>query len=129
MLTEGKEKGQHFDNSNAPSCPIDPPAPQPQIKEYILCAALYFYEEKVYVHQPKNIKSGFVVCGRRHHNCFITLRMIKEEYVAMYISEGFITNTDRFVSREEAYKIAFEAGQIKDKEISNTPYLVSEDLY
>ncbi len=24
--------------------------------------------------QPKNIESGFIICGRRHHNCFATMK-------------------------------------------------------
>jgi hypothetical protein len=39
--------------------------------------------------------------------------------------QGFLTNTDRFVEREEAAQIAFEAGQIKQHKI----VLYSEDLY
>jgi hypothetical protein len=39
--------------------------------------------------------------------------------------QGFLTNTDRFVSRKEAAKIAFDYGQIKDE----TKRLYSEDLY
>jgi hypothetical protein len=39
--------------------------------------------------------------------------------------QGFLTNTDRFVSREEAAKIAFESGQITEE----TTRLFSEDLY
>lgn len=41
--------------------------------EYIICSAIHFDDGKEYVHQPKNIKSGFVVTGRRHHNCYNVL--------------------------------------------------------
>jgi hypothetical protein len=34
-------------------------------KEYILSAAVHFDDGKIYEHQPSNIKTGFVVCGRR----------------------------------------------------------------
>jgi hypothetical protein len=46
--------------------------------------------------------------------------------------QGFLTNTDRFVNRKEAYKIAFEADQIigQNKGYSeNAIGLCSEDLY
>jgi hypothetical protein len=39
--------------------------------------------------------------------------------------QGFLTNTDRFVNRQEAAQIAFESGQIKEE----TKRLFSEDLY
>jgi len=38
--------------------------------EYVICAANHFNDGKQYEHQPKNIKQGFIVTGRRHHNCF-----------------------------------------------------------
>ena len=46
--------------------------------EYILCAANHFDDGKVYVHVPTNIKTGFVVCGQRHHNCFYTVAIFTE---------------------------------------------------
>lgn len=46
------------------------------MKEYILCASIHFDDGKVHEHQPKNIKTGFVVCGRRHHNYYNTLQSI-----------------------------------------------------
>ena len=39
---------------------------------YIICAAIWFKDGKKYSHQPRNVDSGLVVCGRRHHNCFLT---------------------------------------------------------
>ena len=97
-------------------------------KEYILCAAIHFDDNKKHENQPKNKSTGFVVCGRRHHNCYQTYWILNKNKLNSDI-QGFITNTDRFVDREEAYKIAFEAGQIKDKKFSDTPILISEDLY
>ena len=44
---------------------------------YIICSAIWFQDDNVYVHQPNNIKSGIVVCGMRHHNCFLTAKYIK----------------------------------------------------
>ena len=46
--------------------------------------------------------------------------------------QGFLTNTDRFVDRKEAYKIAFEADQINGPNkgrSENSIGLTSEDLY
>ena len=42
----------------------------------ILCSAIHVKDGKKYEHQPKNIDLGFVVCGRRHHNCFYTISLM-----------------------------------------------------
>lgn len=98
------------------------------IKEYILCAAVHFDDGFKYEHMPTNITSGFVICGRRHHNCFATVAAInnvplsKDVYKSV---QGFMTNTDRFVNREEAAKIAYNAKQISEER----DMLFSEHLY
>lgn len=98
-------------------------------EEYILCSAIYFNDYKEHVHQPKNINVGFVVCGRRHHNCFASFRAMglkkPERIEKMDEVQGFLTNKDRFVDREEGGVIAFESGQTG--ELKKTLY--SEDLY
>jgi len=106
-------------------------------REYILCAAIYYADEKKYEHQPKNIEKGFVVAGRRHHNCIATFGIINREKLMDYKQfrhhEGFLTNLDRFVSRQEAYEIAVAAGQAPRKEdpkwLKSIPQLFSEDLW
>lgn len=107
--------------------------------EYILCAANSYRDGKKHEHQPKNIIDGFVVCGRRHHNCINTFaQIVGFPYTPLGARirgtevQGFLTNTDRFVTRKEAYKIAFEANQIigPNKGCSeNSIGLTSEDLY
>ena len=97
------------------------------IKEYIICSAIHFQLEDRFVHQPRNIKSGIVVCGRRHHNCFLTAKymdIITKDYPS---TQGFMTNTDRFVDRKEGMKIAIEADQIIADHIGTSLY--SEDIY
>jgi len=96
--------------------------------EYILCAAIHFDDEQQYVNQPLNITSGFVISGRRHHNCFGTAFLIHDQkttYLKHEKAQGFLTSKDRFVSREEAAIIAFEQGQT----IKLHETLFSEDLY
>lgn len=116
--------------------PINPKLKEGEDKvsiHYIICAAVWYDDGKEHVHQPKNIKSGFVVCGRRHHNCFITSFILNGEQSVQtkvkdedwVIKQGFITSDDRFVDRKEAGQIAFDAGQIKKM----TKRLFSEDLY
>lgn len=109
------------------------------MKEYILCAANHYHDGKIHTYQPKNVRRGFVICGRRHHNCIHTFALMvgfpySEEALKLHDTEeqGFLTNTDRFVTRQEAYKIAFEADQIvgpNKGEPENYIGLTSEDLY
>jgi len=96
--------------------------------ERIICSAIWFDDGKEYVHMPDNIKTGYVICGRRHHNCFAILGQVLQTdrgYKQLDEIQGFITNTNRFVDRKEAGEIAFSAmqtGELKTK-------LYSEDLY
>ena len=113
------------------------------MKEYIICAANHYDDGKKHPHTPKNIYQGFVICGRRHHNCiaifaqmmgFFENRGYTEEAMIIHKTEiqGFLTNTDRFVNRKEAYKIAYEANQIIGPNkgyAENSIGLTSEDLY
>jgi hypothetical protein len=95
-------------------------------ERYILCAASHYDDGKVYVHQPKNIKSGFVVAGRRHHNCIATATQLCENSKNLSSIQGFLTDDDYFVNRQEAFKIAVEASQCED---AKEKTLLSEDLY
>lgn len=96
------------------------------MKEYILCAAIWYQDEELYVHQPINIESGFVVCGRRHNNIINTLGQKFFFRTSVHKNvQGFITNLNRFVDRKEAAIIAYESGQIR----SEKKELFSEDLY
>ena len=100
-------------------------------KPYILCAAIHYTDGEYHVHQPKNIDAGYVICGRRHHNCLTSNAVITDEiYVNNWENktigkQGFLTSDDMFVSRKEAAKIAFESNQISEEVDS----LISEDLY
>jgi len=81
----------------------------------------------------------FVTCGRRHHNCIGIFAQIvgfpyDENGQRIHRTEvqGFLTNENLFVTRKQAYQIAFEANQIigpnKEKP-ENSIGLTSEDLY
>ncbi len=93
--------------------------------EYVICAAIHFDDGKFYVHQPRNITKGFVICGRRHHNCFIAKKCSEFSEKTGDAIQGFLTSKDIFLDRKEAGKLAFEAGQIT----TETTCLFSEDLY
>lgn len=90
----------------------------------IICAAIYFDDGRTYPHPPKNISTGFVVCGHRHGNCFSIAALIPKKEGLRGV-QGFLTSDGNFVNRKEAGKIAYEAGQIKKL----TELLYSEDLY
>lgn len=97
-------------------------------KEYILCSAIWFDDGIEHTHECANIKSGFVVCGRRHHNVFSTMYHLTNKdtsYLKLEKSQGFLTNTNRFVDRYEGRQIAFTSGQTKD----DKGQLFSEDLW
>jgi hypothetical protein len=110
-------------------------------KEYIICSAIHVDDKTSHVHQPRNISSGIVICGRRHHNCITTYFALTGKRIPCNSIQGFLTNTDRFVNRQEGLQIALKSGQTNIKkeyvEISewlnldpNTPdVLISEDLY
>ena len=98
-------------------------------KEYVVCAAVWFQNGVQYPHQPTNINNGHVVCGHRHHNCFMTVSVLrgedyKESEYGMVV-QGFITSEYRFLNRKEAGKLAWENQQINKE----TDCLFSEDLY
>ena len=97
--------------------------------EHIICAAIWFKDKIDHPHQPVNIHTGYVVCGKRHDNCYITVAIIAnqslQEYEFIPNEHGFLTSQNRFVNRQEAGEIAFKAGQISKE----TNCLISEDLY
>lgn len=106
------------------------------VKEYILVAANHYDDGTEHYHQPRNITSGFVIPGRRHHNCIALFSLMvgfpyDERGIKLMNTEiqGFLTNTDRFVGREEALEIARAAGQVLDESDVRGNRLHSEDLY
>lgn len=99
-----------------------------ETKEYILCSAIWFDDGvRVYPNQPINVNSGYVVCGRRHHDCFEISIILsgRDRDKSIGVTQGFLTNKDRFVDREEAARIAFSSGQIKEEKSR----LYSEDVW
>lgn len=105
-------------------------------EEYILCAAIWYknipLKKEIPGVRPKNIDHGLVVLGHRHGQCIWTVSCLTGLRTVTYAEDatgeheqGFLTNSNRFVSREEGAKIAFNAGQIKKEKET----LYSEDLY
>lgn len=112
-------------------------ATNPRNWEKIVCAANYYDDGKIHAHQPNGIKTGFVICGLRHHNCIATFAIIYEQMdiktrnlIKQSCVQGFLTTKNRFVSRDEAMQIALNTGQAKERNL-HAPHigLFSEDLY
>ena len=100
--------------------------------EYIICSAIHFQDGETYVHQPKNIKSGLVVAGMRHHNVFTTIKYITTNcgvedspLKGCRKVQGFLTSKNIFLDRKEGMKLARETGQTD----STKDELFSEDIY
>ncbi len=105
----------------------------------ILCAANYYNDGICHAHQPLNIHIGYVLCGRRHHNCITTFTIVvgfpytvEGHKIHSTEIQGFLTSDNRFVSRQAAYDIAYKANQIigpNKGQPTNSIGLTSEDLY
>jgi len=114
------------------------------MREFILCAAIYINDRQIHKQQPENIDIGFVICGRRHHNCYQTIvdlhGSVNEYFKSLNYTEddyrkhqGFITSLDRYVDRKEGWKIALANNQIqfglKASDNDEDSILISENLY
>lgn len=124
------EYQQHLDKIIALIKPVVSEPILLEKKERILCAAIWVDDGVERVHLPRNIKTGLVFSGWRHSNCFVQIEQafpkgsVDEEEIAGK-HQGFITSLGRFVSRDEAGTLAFEAGQVDKPNM----FLTSEDLY
>jgi hypothetical protein len=93
------------------------------MKEFIICAAIKFES------------TGKIYYGHRHNHCLdaangeISWKLNREEISKLHPIQGFVTNQNRFVSREEALVIAVANNQVLDKKEIRGNTLYSEDLY
>ena len=101
--------------------------------EKIICAAIWYQDLPTQNFLPKNIDRGIVVCGHRHSNCIDVVKQLSGLRSVQLAPDGvgnsvqgFLTDKNNFYDREEAWMIAFAAGQIKDE---TNKVLFSEDLY
>lgn len=100
--------------------------------EKILCAAIWYKDLPKPFLTCVNTDNGVVLCGHRHGHIIAQMKALTELRTVTFAEDGvgeheqgFLTNTNRFVNREEAAEIAFHAGQTTEKLIT----LYSEDLY
>lgn len=88
--------------------------------ERIICAAVR-HEDRVWM-------------GHRHSyalaamNDRLSYDMTRQEISSLHVEQGFMTSLSRFVSREDAMKIAEDADQVEGGH-SPMDKLFSEDLY
>jgi len=67
--------------------------------------------------------TGMTIAGVRH-------RFIKEGFMSFkHSEEGFLTNQNEFLDREQAWKVALAADQIRNPLEGNVGVLCSEHLY
>ena len=108
------------------------------MKEFIICSAVW-YKEFPHIknteipldrYLPKNCNSGAVFTGLRHVQCIFlkcAVTGLRDAESGDSI-QGFLTNTNRFVDRQEAWNIAKEVNQII-KVSGGEETLYSEDLW
>ena len=105
--------------------------------ERIICAANFYQDGKKRTFRPTNIEEGLVICGHRHHNCIQLFAELvgfpySVEAQKLHNTEiiGFLTSKNRFVGRNEAAKIARDAGQVNWTMVDwEQVMLYSEDIY
>lgn len=89
--------------------------------EKIFCAAVNY--------------NGMIITGRRHKNCYETLRLLGIDVEPLSRKfDGFLTTENRFVDRYEGWEIAENNNQIKfgyesAKNEGSKSMLISENLY
>lgn len=100
--------------------------------EKIICSAIWYKELPTPIFGPVNVDKGIVFCGHRHPHCIHQMVAMTGKRSTFSevgeIIQGFLTNANRFVDREEAAKIAIESGQVENLTYSKYK-LYSEDLY
>lgn len=92
-------------------------------EEFIICSAILLPE------------TGKIYYGHRHNHCIdamngeLSWTMNRQEISKVKKEQGFITNTNRFVGREEGLRIALANNQVRDLKEVRGNELYSEDLY
>lgn len=94
------------------------------VVEYIMCAAIWVHDGKEYVHKPFNIDKGVVYCGWRHPQILESMPIV---FRGVAHTQGFLTNKNRFLDREESLELVQGNGQLTKPTISSK--LTSEDLW
>ncbi len=107
-------------------------------KEVVLCAANWYPELEfpkmieglapIYW-LPQNIDKGIVFTGRHHLQCmYQAYQLTGKRQCELVEYSGFLTSHNRWLTRDEAGQVAFEAGQI-DKPMHLYSEYLWEDPY
>ncbi len=75
--------------------------------------------------KPKGENEFRYRLSSRHHICFQNMQNSGIEYDKNSCEQGFWTNDGKFLNREDAAKLAYKNGQIKEEKKE----LFSEDLW
>ena len=98
--------------------------------EKILCAAVWFQDielkENIAAERrlPINCNKGLVFCGYRHYQCLYNMVAVTGNYEVGEHIQGFLTDRNRFVDRQEGGEIHRRNGHA-----TKLSDLFSEDLY
>lgn len=103
--------------------------------EKIICAAIWYQDLPDQHFLPKNLDHGLVVCGHRHGHCIDIVKVLSGLRTVQIApdgvgetTQGFLTDTNRFVNREDALLIAKGANQLNGR-VRYGNELYSEDIY
>ena len=69
---------------------------------------------------------GLIVCGARHFDRVMLGQMASAGVGARELEQGFIDQGGAFLTREDAYRVAVDSGQVG---AGTESLLISEDLY
>ena len=88
------------------------------MKPFIVCAA---------IRNPQ----GHIICGPRHFDATMReqIRLIPEPLRKTFNEQGFVDQFGKFYCRYQAWKIACENSQIKQRVGGDNECLYSENLY
>jgi len=97
-------------------------------REYIMCAANWIDDGKHYTHKPFNISTGVVISGWRHYQINEISNVLFPTWIyGKHTTQGFLTNKNRFLNREDSLKLVKQNGQLTKPLIGSV--LTSEDLW
>lgn len=84
----------------------------------IVASAIKFYLKE-------NSEFFIIFTGKRHGDCFLNMKLLGIEHEKSTCEQGFMTDTNQFLDRNDAGSLAFINGQTKE---FHRP-LTSEDLW
>ncbi len=106
------------------------------MSERILCAAIWYKDLPTQNMLAVNQDKGLLVCAHRHGQCIDIVKSLAGLRTVQFgpdavgeTVQGFLTDTNRFVDREEGLRIAKIANQVIDRLGASNTRLFSEDLY